>query len=856
MGSLTQDARFGLRMLAKSKVFTAVAVLSLALGIGANTAIFSLINAVMLRMLPVSSPKELVLFSLISPERTSYTFSYPLYERLVSNNHFFTGLIAANSVSSMRMAVIENAGSTETESIQQVQVSGNYFSVLGAGAAVGRVLTDEDNSLSNPQPVAVISYDFWRRRFGLDPAVVGKKITLNDFPFTIVGVAGPGFFGFEVGRRPEVWWPLAAVPLVSPENQSLKQNTHWWLRVIGRLQSGANVAQAREELDAAVKQQAAEIIAEQPSRSGRFGYFKELRLEFEDGAMGWTTLRQQFKQPLLILLTVVGVVLLTACANIANLLLARAAGRRKEIAIRLAVGASRARIIRQLLTESVILAVAGGALGLLFANWGTSVLLTYLPRAQTAGLDLSPDLRILEFTLAVSVFTGILFGLAPAFQTTRFDLIASLKNQGGWSHRRSRLTLNKALVVMQVALSLFLLIGTGLFVRTFQNLKSTDVGFDPENLVQFGIQLPNGYAVERRVNLYKEILGRLEALPGARSASLMPFGLLEGSSITNRVIVPGYVPSDNEDSVCYVMPVGPRFAETMGITLYAGRDFSAQDDANFGASGVADVGNAAGQGPLASSAPVSVLINQSMARHFFAGENPIGKLFAQEDQSTTAATQFQVIGVVRDAKYSNLRDAAPRTFYVSYFQRAKIDRLGAAAPLFELRTFTGLSELRASIESVLQQINPNLHVGGLQPMSDSIDKSLTQERFIAQIASFFSLFALLLACIGLYGIMSHAVAGRTNEIGIRLALGATGEDVIRMVLGETVLMVAIGAAIGLGASLVSTRLVSHLLYGLNASDLSTILASLVVMLTVAVLAVYIPAKRASRVDPMIALRCE
>jgi predicted permease len=867
MGSVIQDTRFGIRMLLKSKVFAAAAVLSLAVGIGANTAVFSLINALMLRMLPVSSPHELVLFSLIQPDRTSYTFSYPLYQRLVKNNHSFTGLIAANSVSSMRLTVSEGGVGTEIEPVQQGQVSGNYFSVLGAEPAIGRVLSEEDNSLSNPQPVAVISYDFWKKRFGLDPGVIGKKITLNEYPFTIVGVTRPGFFGFEVGRKPDLWWPLSAISLVSPENQALKQNTHWWLRVIGRLQPGANLAPARDELDAAVKQQVDEIIAEQPSRPERARYFKEMRLQLEEGGTGWTTLRQQFRQPLMILLAVVGVVLLTACANIANLLLARAAARKKEFAIRLAVGAGRWRIIRQLLTESIILAIAGGSLGLLFAKWGTGVLLTYLPAAQTAGLDFSPDSRLLGFTLAVSLLTGVVFGLAPAFQTTRFDLMTSLKNQTGVVGVRSRFTLNKTLVVTQVALSLVLLIGTGLFVRTFQNLKNVDVGFDPENLMQFGIQLPTGYTTERRVSLYKDILAKLEALPGARSATAMAFGLLEGSSVTNRIAVPGRVPLSAEDPVCYVLPVGPKFAETMGISLLAGRDFSAQDERSVeSGTGGEEAGKKSGQvSSAAPQVPVSVLINQSMARLFFADENPIGKRFTQEGGTTTEASQFEVIGVVRDAKYSNLRDPAPKTFYVPYFQRRNnnqpnnapgLQPYGMQPPLFELRTFGELSGIRVAIENALQQLDPKLRAVGLQTMSALIDGSVTQERFLAQIASFFSLFALLLASIGLYGIMSHTVSRRTNEIGIRLALGARREDVIRMVLGETMLMVVIGSVIGLASALAATRLVSRLLYGLTPSDPSTIALSVLAMIVVAGLAGYLPARKASRVDPMTALRCE
>ena len=849
MGSLIQDARFSVRMLLKNRLFTAVAVLSLAVGIGANTAVYGLINVLLLRMLPVRAPQELVLFSLISPQRTSYAFSYPLYERLVRGDHSFIGLIAASSMSRARLTV-ENEGAGNIESVQQSQVSGNYFSVLGAEALLGRVLEERDNNISDPRPVAVISYDFWKRRFALDPHVIGTKITLNEFPFTIVGVAQPSFFGIEIGRKPDIWWPLAAVPLVSPDNQSLKQNTNWWLRVIGRLRPEADFAGARGELDVIVKQQVEEIINEQPSRPDRARAFRDMRLELEPGGTGWTTLRQQFKQPLFILLTTVAVVLLTACANVANLLLARATSRKKEIAIRLAIGAGRWRIIRQLLTESLILSLAAGAVGLFFAKWGSGLLLTYLPPNQTVGLDLSPDVRILAFTLAVSVLTGIIFGLVPAFQTTRFDLITTLKNQTGLGEGHSRFFLNKSLVIVQVALSLFLLIGAGLFVRTFQNLKTLDTGFTSEHLVQFGVQIGSGYTTDRRVSVYKEILARLESMPGVQSASLMGFGLLEGSSVSNRIAVPGRLPTPDEDIVCYALPVGPRFSETLGITLLSGRDVTLQDDYQAAEQPAPEGVKQAALPTTQTSAPQSALINQSMARFFFGEENAIGKRFTYEGGATQGGT-FEVIGIVRDAKYSNLRDPAPKTFYPSYFQRPS-----NRDQLFELRTFGDFAGLSESIQTTLQQINPKLHIVGLQRMTSLVEQSMTQERFIAQIASFFSLFALLLASIGLYGIMSNSVSRRTNEIGIRLALGAQRADVIRMILNETLVMVVIGAAIGLTAALIVTRMVSRFLYGVDTDDTTTIVMAITTITVVAFLAAYWPARRASLVDPMAALRFE
>ena len=850
MGTLLQDLRYGVRMLIKSKAVTAVAVLSLALGIGANTAIFSLINAVMLKMLPVQAPQELILLSLVGPGRTSNNFNYPLFEQLRESAQSVTGLIAANTVNGLRMTVSEPGTSGEVETVQQSQVSGNYFSVLGVSAVVGRVLSDDDDRAASPQPVAVISYDFWKRRFGLDPSIVGKKITLNESPFTIIGVTPPGFHGFEVGPKPDLWWPLSSVPLVFPANQSLKLRSHWWLRVIGRLQPGATVAQARQELDIVVKQHAAETIAEESPRSESYlRYLQELRLEIETGANGWSTLRAQFKQPLQILMGAVGLVLLTACANVANLLLARASRRRKEIAIRLAIGAGRWRIIRQLLTESILLAFAGGGLGLLLAQWGTGVLITYLPRQQTAGLLVAPDAGVLGFTLALSVLTGILFGLAPALQATRFDLIASLKNQPGSTSGRPRFALNKMLVISQVALSLLLLIGAGLFVRSFQNLRTVDTGFERENLVQFNIDPGGRLDLPRRLSMYKEALDRLEALPGSRSATLLSFPLLGGSSITNRIAVPGGDPHPGEEVVCHQLGVGPRFLETMGIPLLSGRDFTKEDERHSDQTVTSDGKDSAARPPVAV-VPVSAVINQSMARHFFPNEDPIGRRFTYEGYATEGNV-FEVIGVVKDAKYENLRDASPKTFYSSYFQRPNnVDQT------FQLRTFGDLSGLGATLERVVQDMSARFHIVGLQTMSDVVDRSLTQERFIAQIATFFGLFALLLASIGLYGIMSHTVSSRTNEIGIRMALGALRSNVLWMILRQTLLLVLIGAVIGLAASMVATRLIESRLYGLTPTDPATMAFGVLLMVGVGALAGYLPARRASNVDPMAALRDE
>jgi len=844
-----QDLRFGARILLKSKGFTIVAVLSLALGVGANSAIFSLINAALLKTLPVKDPQQLVFFMVAGSQGTGTGFSYPLFEQFNRNNHSFTGIIAANTAGRMRLT--EPGAGGQVELVQAGRVSGAFFSELGVGAVAGRTLTEADDTQAGARPVAVISYNYWKRRFGLDPGVVGRKITLDDFPFTIVGVAPPGFFGIEVGGNVDLWWPIRMTPQVIPGDQSLNSSSTRWLYVMARLKPGANLERARAEMDAVFRQQLNEIAPERLSSftpTQRRNYF-ERSIQLVAGGTGFTWLREQIKQPLLILLTIVGLVLLIACANVANLLLARAAGRRKEIAVRLALGAGRFRLIRQLLTESLLLAALSGALGLLLAQWGARLLLAYLPQEQTATFNLAPDAQVLTFTLAVSLLTGILFGLAPAWRATRLDLTSSLKDAVGGSAGRSRLSLHKLLIVTQVALSLFLLVGAGLFVRSLRNLKNLDAGFDRENVVLFSLDTPNGYTLAQRVNLYRQTLERLEALPGARAASLSSFSLLSGAGISSNIVVEGYANQPDENMDCHRLWVGPNYFATMGIPLLQGRDFGPQE-LRPGQFAAQPTPSQSPQPNAAPSAPLAAVINQTMARYFFHDANPLGRRFRL--QPPLQDIPIEVIGVIKDAKYYNLREQTPRTFYLSFFQYPR----GGMAGTMLLRTFADSASASAAIRRTVQELDPQVQVVDLRTMNDVVDKSLMRERFVAQLGSFFSLFALLLASIGLYGVMSYATARRTREIGIRMALGARATDVIRLVLRETMLLVGAGVVIGLGAAFTATRLVASLLFGLSATDPQTIALAALLMLVVAALAGYLPARRAARVEPMAALRFE
>ncbi len=576
---------------------------------------------------------------------------------------------------------------------------------------------------------------------------------------------------------------------------------------MARLRPGVSVEQARMDMDNILRQQQTESAGDGKLTLDQQRQLYENRILLRTGGAGWSRWHREFKLPLLILMIGVGLVLLMACANVANLLLARAAARRKEIALRLALGSRRIRLIRLLLTESALLAAMAGALGLLFSYEGSQLLLTYLPPAPVS-FDLTPDFRVLVFTLVLSLLTGILFGLSPALRATRLDLVTSLKEKPGGVG--SRLGLNKALIVSQVGLAIFLLVGAGLFVRSLQKLKNQDLGFDRENVVVFSVDPGNGFGAAQQMGMCKRLIDRLEALPGVLTASVSGWQLLSGTQNNNELIVPGYTPQPDEKATCYLFPAGSGFFKTMGMPLLQGRDFGPQDEQLISAGARAE---AAGKPELSPSsvAPAAVVINQALARHFFGDENPLGRVIYYPGEALKNVP-LQVTGVVKDAKYQDLREPARRILYVSYFQRP----IGWAGMAFQVRTVGNPSGFRGTIERAVRNLDARMQVVGLRTMTDGVmDEATARERMVAQLAGFFSLFALLLACIGLYGLMSYSVTRRTNEIGIRMALGAGGGDVIGLVLKETMVLVAVGIAIGLSAGLAATRLVSTLLFGLT-----------------------------------------
>ncbi len=872
LASIRQDIRYGLRMLAKSPGFTTVVVLSLALGIGANTAIFSLIDAVMLKMLPVRHPEQLTLLNWaaqgppgIMPANgiihslsgnmdqdktgrfTSTSFSYPTFEEIHARNDVFSKVFAFADPDPVNLNV-----NGQVEQVGAELVSGDYFSGLGLMAIAGRTITEADDK-AGAAPVTMISYGCWERRFGREASVVGKAITINNVPFTIIGVTPPEFFGLQPGRSLNVWLPLHSQPQVEPRwteegHSKFISSDDWWVLIMGRLKPGISEAQAQPALEVAFHQSmAAQEEAAQktgppqkPSENETLSGAQVVpHLELGPASKGLDYLRQEFSKPLFILMAVVGLVLLIACANVANLLLARATVRQKEIAVRLAIGAGRRRIIRQLLTESVLVATLGGAAGLALAYWATGLLVAFMSSGrEPITLSVHPDLRVLGFNAAVSLFTGVLFGLAPAFRGTRLDLTPALKEsaRGGslGAHRSARARLGKALVIAQVAATLLLLVGAGLFVRTLQNLETLNVGFNRYNILLFGIDpTQNGYKGERLESFYQELQRRLEALPGVRSASASNHTLIGGGVSIGGISIQGDAPKRTEtgrdaSGGVHFNSVGPGFFETMGIPLVLGRTLGPKDT---------------------PAAPKVAVINETLAHRYFADSNPIGRRIGGDEKTTG---DIEIVGVVGDASYADLRREVPPTVYYPYLQGP--DQLGPMH--FEVRTAGDPMHMVTSVRNIVQSLDKNLPLFNVKTQVEQIDQTLFQERLFAKLSSFFGLLALALACVGLYGIMSYAVARRTNEIGIRMALGAERDNILRMVMRETLVMVALGVGIGIPAALAATRIISSMLYDLKPTDPLTFIMSASVMIVVAAFAGYLPARRASRVDPIVALRYE
>jgi predicted permease len=811
----------------------------LALGIGANTAIFTLLNAVMLKTLPVPNPHELVLFSDSPSEGTSTgdlpvgewnLFSNPVYEYFRDHNDSFQELAAFRSgESALSVRVAEPMVGEAATRAQGHLVSGNFFSVMGVDAFRGRNLTPDDDR-PGATPAVVISYGYWKEKFNTDPAVIGSAVVLNGNPFTIVGVAPPQFFGARVRRSTDFWIPLVFHPQIEMRESFLVDEKVHWLNMIGRLRPGIEIDQAQSTVNGTLQQflmsRAGEELTEDRRRT-----LEASHVQLRAGGQGISGLRFFYADSLRMLMIIVGLVLLIVCANVGNLLLSRSASRQMEIAMRRALGASASRLARQLLTESVLLALLGGVLGILFASWGVGVLVGFV--ARTAPIDVSPDSTVMTFTAGVSLLAGILFGLAPAIRSSRGDLATALKvkatRSGGG---RSRFGLASILVVSQVAVSLVLLAGAGLFVRSLLMLQKADIGFDKENVLLVDID-PRlaGYTPTQLSALYQQLLDRINALPSVRSASISSFSPLSGNSRTSTISVQGYVSRENENMVVSHLLIGPRYAETLGLPVLMGRQFGIQD--------------------TPASQRVAV-VNEAFAQYFFKDENPIGRRFGFST-APESADDIEIVGVVGNAKHQGVDKEPVRTAYLPVLQ---IQDQSAYSSNIEIRTDGDPRAAASDVRSTIAQVDGTLPIVNVYTFAARIDASLGQQRMSAQLVSFFGLLALVLACVGLYGVMSSAVSRRTNEIGIRMALGAERRSILWMVLRETMLLVLVGMAIGVPGSLGFAGLVSTQLYGIDSADPMTIVAAAICLTLVAVLAGYLPARRASRVDPLVALRYE
>ncbi len=845
MRSLWQDARLGIRGLLKSPGFTIIAVLTVALGIGANTAIFTVLNAVLLRALPAEDPQRLVILS--NPEYHGIgvgdgsgkrgMYAYSEFRDLLDKNQVFSGMLAVDSYVRRTDVAVEGAQSSEPEHADVTMVSGAYFRVLGIRPFLGRTFTAEVDTVQHANPVAVISHGYWKRRFALNPAIIGQKIRLRRTTFDIIGVAQEGFSGETIGFSPDIWVPLTMQAEVFPAwTNFLDRPTNplqkiLWLQVIARLKPRVTLAQAQSSVNVTLRQiREAEVASLSADRKREY---LASTIQLVDGSRGASNLSDSV-EPLQILMVVVGLVLLIACANVANLLLARGSARQREIAVRVALGASRLRILQQLLVESVLLAVAGGMFGLILAHWADILLLRLVSTtANPVFLDLHPDARILTLTLGVSVLTGIFFGLVPGLRAARQELNVTLSGAAKGSLRRgahdARVPVGRILVAGQIAISLSVLIVAALFLRSFQGLTSQAPGFDHDHLLQFdlGFLEASGYSGPAVHRVHKELLARLQTIPRIEGATLAFMGLFAGDDTGSQVSVDGSIPKPgSENSVRNDLVPANHFA-AIGQPLRLGREFTPEDERNPQTVGV---------------------VNQTFARKYFPNADPLGKRVRYDHDHPQ---EFTIVGVVGDAKHNSLREPASPQFYLPFFN-AKGDEPSFCS--FEVRYSGNLAAVTAAIRTAVREVAPAVPPVEIRTMNQLMGETLITERAISQLSGIFGLLALALAAIGLYGVMSYSVTGRTNEIGIRMSLGAQPGDILKLVLREILILIGLGVALGLPSIWVVKKIVASQLFGISALDPLAICGATFVLAAVAALAGYLPARWASRVDPMYALR--
>jgi predicted permease len=835
-----QDLRHAIRILAATPGFTLVAVLLLALGIGANAAIFSLVNNVLMSKLPVRNPQELVLLtdpndsgmSIGSNNGERGLLTYAEFRQLQDRTRSFASMMASQSATSNIQARV--AGGTETEKLVIALVSGSYFSTLGVNPEVGRTFVADDDKAEGATPYAVISYDYWQRRFQGRADILGQTITLRSGVFSVIGVAPPAFYGETVGTRPDAWLPLTMQRSVLPGRDYLHEKPGdtekvMWLHVFGRLRPGVTIDAAQADVDVIFKQAIADYYSTGAwSEKDRQGLLKQT-LKLTPAATGASRLRRTFAEPLLVLLGAAAIVLLIACANLGNLLLARTTARSREMAVRLALGASRGRLMRQLVTESLCLAMLGGLAGLGTALVMRAGLLFLL--SDGVALPAALDARVLFFVFALTLFAGLIIGVLPALRITKADPAKGLRDQGrGVAGSAAWLRVGKFLVIGQLALSLPLLVGADLLLRTFTNLQRADLGYRKEQLYSVGLlSQPAGYSPERQATAFEQLLARIREIPGIGRVTFSNNGIFSGGDSGDQIIVEGYTPKDGRPIGSRYDQIGPEYFSTLGIPLRAGREITAADGVN---------------------GRMVCVINEKFAKLFFDGRNPIGLHVTQyyADQRHT----YEVVGVAADNRQNRLRGDIEARFYIPATQPSA----GISGIAFLIRPAGDPGTVLPAVRRLIEQAEPDMPVVGVQSITEAVDSRIVQDRLLGRLSVAFGVVALLLAAIGLYGILSYGVARRTNEIGIRKALGAQHGTLIAMVMRETGWLLVIGLIAGSALAAGSIRLITSRLFGIEATDPVVFATAMAILAIVAALATWLPAYRASRVDPLIALRYE
>ncbi len=822
-----QDARYGLRQLRRNPGFTAAAVITLALGIGANTAIFSLIDTLMLRWLPVQDPAQLVeLLHRYPGEPRMNGFSWQSYAHFRDHNHVFSGLIG---FSPSRFSV--SGEGLEPEASDGEYVVGNFFPVLGVRPAAGRMIgSEDDHAGAADSAVAMVSWSLWKSRFNLDPGIVGKRIIVDGVPVTVVGVTPQQFHGLAIWTRPDIWLPVSMEAVIHHAGQ---RPFGMALNVIGRLKPGVSIEQARAEMSVLFQ-----FTIQETSKGSEDPLLRQMKMEVAPAGAGLAFLRDHFEKPLLVLMGVVGLLLLIACTSLASMLLARAAARQREMAVRVCLGAGRFRLMRQVLTESLLLSLAGSLLGVFLAYFGAGALVRIITSGRPiVGLPphleiaVYPDMQVLLFTAGIALLTGLLFGLSPAWNAFVSAPASALREVGRAGQTRFQRLFGKSLVVAQVGLSVVLLSAAGLFIRHLRNLEHLDLGFRRDHLLLVTLDPANsGYRGEQLSPLYQELLGRLNALPGVHSATLCAPTPISGGGAASFLTVEGFQDKPENRRYVSLAWVAPKYFETLGIPLLAGRDFTFGDQ----------------------SGPRVAIINERMARYYFGQQNPLGRHFTiDRDWKNLGGAPYEIVGIVRDAHYYEIREAPPRTIYLPAFQGGRV-----FSNDFILRTSVTPTALAGEARGAVRDELKSVPVERMTTMADQVDASIVPERLVAMLSGVFGGLGLLLAAIGLYGLLAYTVARRTGEIGIRMALGATRGDVTWMILRDALVLVFAGLALGAPAALWAKNLAASLLVHMPAGSYLPIAFGAAAMVAAALLAAFLPARRAASVDPIVALRHE